>query len=154
MSVEVYIWLAANVDAVKSSRKLMVPNVTVHQSLTSVPVTVLLYNSLLLCGFSAATDFTALTVTCTSLSVPGWLHQNLPVSCFLPARVANQYTTTSQTQRHHGDTVTTTDNRYRESRPYHEEPLFSCFLLLSFVAPLVCFCCSLHSTPLITWPIY
>jgi len=32
------------------------------------------------------------------------------------------------------------------SRPYHEEPLLSCFLLLSFVASLVCFCCSLHNT--------
>jgi len=31
---------------------------------------------------------------------------------------------------------------------YHEEPIFSCFLLryvLSFVVPLVCFCYSLHS---------
>ena len=26
--------------------------------------------------------------------------------------------------------------------------------LLSFVAPLVCFCCSLHSTQSITWPVY
>ena len=34
-----------------------------------------------------------------------------------------------------------TDNRCRELRPYHEKPLFSCFLLLSFVAPLVCFWC-------------
>jgi len=43
-----------------------------------------------------------------------------------------------------------------ELRPYHEEPRFSfsCFLLLSFVAPLLCFCCSLHSTPSITWPVY
>jgi len=40
------------------------------------------------------------------------------------------------------------------SRPYHEEPLLSCFLLLSFVASLVCFCCSLHNTPSITWPVY
>ena len=52
-----------------------------------------------------------------------------------------------------------TDNCCRESRPYHEKPLFSfsCFLLLSllsFVAPLVCFCCSLHSRPSITWPVY
>ena len=43
-----------------------------------------------------------------------------------------------------------------ELRPYHEEPRFSfsCFLLLSLVAPLLCFCCSLHSTPSITWPVY
>jgi len=52
-----------------------------------------------------------------------------------------------------------TDNRCRQLRPCHEEPLFSfsCFLLLlllSFVAPLVCFCCSLHSTSSITWPVY
>ena len=51
-----------------------------------------------------------------------------------------------------------TDNWCKELLPYHEEPLFSfsfsCFLLLSFVAPLVCFCCSLHSTPSITWPVY
>ena len=41
----------------------------------------------------------------------------------------------------------------RESLPYHEELLFSCFLLLqllNFVAPLVCFCCSRRSTPYLT----
>ena len=35
-----------------------------------------------------------------------------------------------------------TDNRCRESRPYHEEPPFSCFQN------------SLHSTPSIMWPVY
>jgi len=43
------------------------------------------------------------------------------------------------------------DNQCRESRPYHEEPLFSCFGCLVLFAPLVC---SLHCTPMIMWPVY
>ena len=43
-----------------------------------------------------------------------------------------------------------TDNRCRELRPYHEEPLFSSFLSPSFVAPLVCFCCYKHTIDYVT----
>jgi len=43
-------------------------------------------------------------------------------------------------------------NRCRESRPYHED--WRATFQLLFVAPLVCFCRSLHSTPSITWPVY
>jgi len=50
-----------------------------------------------------------------------------------------------------------TDNRCRESRPYHEEPLFSCLLLLFcsvLFAPLVCFCLltALHTVDCVTRP--
>jgi len=40
--------------AAPPSPLLAVPNVTAHPSTTSVPITVLLYDGLLLCGFAAA----------------------------------------------------------------------------------------------------
>jgi len=53
-----YIWYSeegpGRAAAPPSPLLLAVPNVTVHPSTASVPITVLLYNGLLLCGFNVA----------------------------------------------------------------------------------------------------
>jgi len=52
-----YIWYSEEGPgraAAPPSPLLAVPNVTVHPSTASVPITVLLYNGLLLCGFNVA----------------------------------------------------------------------------------------------------
>jgi len=52
-----YIWYSEERPgwAVASPRPLLaVPNVTAHPSTASVPITVLLYDGLLLCGFNVA----------------------------------------------------------------------------------------------------
>jgi len=48
---------------------LAVPNVTVHPSTASVPIAVLLYNGLLLCGFNVPTK---------GLIYTGWLKLKYP----------------------------------------------------------------------------
>jgi len=47
---------------------LAVPNVTAHQSMASVPITVLLYNGPLLCGFNVAIKGLTLSLHCTLTS--------------------------------------------------------------------------------------
>jgi len=47
-------WAGCSPSAAPPSPLLAVPNVTVHPSLASVPVAVLLYDGALLCGFNVA----------------------------------------------------------------------------------------------------
>jgi len=47
------------------SRLLAVPNVTAHPSMASVPITVLLYDGPLLCGFNVASE--------------GLMHSSMPI---------------------------------------------------------------------------
>ena len=54
--VDCYIWYSEEGlgrAATPASRLLAVPNVTAHPSTASVPITVLLYDSSLLCGFNS-----------------------------------------------------------------------------------------------------
>ena len=48
----------------KAAALLTVPNVTVHPSTASVPITILLYNGPLLCGFSVPIEGLTLSVGC------------------------------------------------------------------------------------------
>ena len=47
-----YIWYSEEGTAWAAQRLLAVPNVTAHPSTASVPITLLLYNGPLLCGFN------------------------------------------------------------------------------------------------------
>ena len=73
-----YIWYSEEWPgwaAAPPSPLLAVPNVTAHPSTASVPITVLLYNGPLLCGFNVAIE--GLTFPCRVTAYDVHQHQNV-----------------------------------------------------------------------------
>jgi len=64
--------------SVVSPSPLVVPNVTAHPSTASVPITVLLYNGSLICGFNVLMK--RLNQHC-SFNSTGWLIKTSPIFC-------------------------------------------------------------------------